>query len=120
MHNFSPDLDKCVGHSLKLLDIGHTIGHSFKNLGPSQKTLRPSRCSKLVTGLVRQVLIFVAPASLFPPCLYDLAELYVLLDEAPDYIGAHQIKHAHSFQFILFSLGNYIRGGLTYYKCLIR
>jgi len=28
-----------------------TIGHSSKNLGPSQKTLRPSWCPKLVTGL---------------------------------------------------------------------
>jgi len=29
-----------------------TIGHSLKNLAPSQKTLRPSRCPKLVTGLI--------------------------------------------------------------------
>ena len=28
-----------------------TIGHSSKNLGPSQKTFRPSWCPKLVTGL---------------------------------------------------------------------
>ena len=28
-----------------------TIGHSSKNLDPSQKTLRPSWCPKLVTGL---------------------------------------------------------------------
>jgi len=32
--NFFAPLEKCVGHSLKL--------HSLKNLGPSQKTLRPS------------------------------------------------------------------------------
>jgi len=36
--NFPPPLEKCVGYSLK-------------NLGPSQRTLRPSWCSKLVTGL---------------------------------------------------------------------
>jgi len=35
---FSP-LEKCVGHSLK-------------NLGPSEKTLRPTWCPKLVTGLL--------------------------------------------------------------------
>jgi len=29
-----------------------TIEHSLKNVGPSQKTLRPSWCPKLVTGLV--------------------------------------------------------------------
>jgi len=29
-----------------------SIGHNSKNLGPSQKTLRPSWCPKLVTGLV--------------------------------------------------------------------
>jgi len=28
-----------------------TIGHSSKNLGPSQKCLCPSWCHKLVTGL---------------------------------------------------------------------
>jgi len=28
-----------------------TIRHSLKNLGPSQKTLRPTWCPKLVTGL---------------------------------------------------------------------
>ena len=28
------------------------IGHSSKNLGPSQKTFRPSWCPKLVAGLV--------------------------------------------------------------------
>jgi len=28
------------------------IGHSSKNLGPSQKILRPSWCPKLVMGLV--------------------------------------------------------------------
>jgi len=27
-----------------------TIGHSLKNLGPFQKTLRPTLCSKLVTA----------------------------------------------------------------------
>jgi len=40
LENFSPPLKKCVGHNLK-------------NLGPSQKSLRPSWCSKLVTGLMR-------------------------------------------------------------------
>jgi len=29
-----------------------SIGHSSRNMGPSQKILRPSWCSKLVTGLV--------------------------------------------------------------------
>jgi len=29
-----------------------TIGHSLKNLGPSQTTLHPSWCPKLVAGLV--------------------------------------------------------------------
>jgi len=29
-----------------------TIGHSLKNLSPSQKNLRPSWCLKLVTGLL--------------------------------------------------------------------
>jgi len=32
-----------------------TIGHSLKNLGPFQKTLRPTWCSKLVTGLGKTV-----------------------------------------------------------------
>ena len=40
--SFSPSLEKCVGHSLK-------------NLGPSQKTLRPTWCSNLVTGLGKTV-----------------------------------------------------------------
>jgi len=31
------------------------IGHSSKNLGPSPKTLRPSWCPKLVTGLISTV-----------------------------------------------------------------
>jgi len=35
----SPALEKCVGHS-------------SKSLGPSQKTLRPTWCPKLVTGLL--------------------------------------------------------------------
>jgi len=35
---FAP-LEKCVGHSLK-------------NVGPSQKTLHPTWCPKLVAGLV--------------------------------------------------------------------
>ena len=35
-----------------VLDIVLTIGHSSKNLGPSEKTLRPSWCPKLVTGLI--------------------------------------------------------------------
>jgi len=30
-----------------------TIGHSSKNSVPSKKTLRPSWCPKLVTGLYR-------------------------------------------------------------------
>jgi len=30
----------------------NTIGHSSKNLGPSQKTLRPSWGPKVVTGLI--------------------------------------------------------------------
>jgi len=29
-------------------------------------------------------------------------ELYVLPCKAPDYIGAHRIKHVHNLQFILF------------------
>jgi len=39
LENFSHLLEKCVGHS-------------SKNLGPSQKILRPSCCPKLVTGLL--------------------------------------------------------------------
>jgi len=38
LKNFSPTLEKCVRHS-------------FENLTPSQKTLRPSWFPKLVTGL---------------------------------------------------------------------
>jgi len=34
----------------------------------------------------------------------------VLLREAPDYLGAHGIKHAHRFQFILFSLADTYEG----------
>jgi len=34
-----------------------TIGHSLKNLGPSQKPLRHPWCPKLVTGLTRTVFI---------------------------------------------------------------
>jgi len=40
-----PLLEKCVGDSLKILDIVK------KNLGPSQKIIRPAWCPKLVTGL---------------------------------------------------------------------
>ena len=43
---FLPPLEKCVGYSLKLLDVVQ------KNWAP-QKTLHPSWCSKLVTGLVQ-------------------------------------------------------------------
>ena len=36
-----------------------TIGHNLKNLGPSQKTLRPPWCPKLVTGVeVQQTFSF--------------------------------------------------------------
>jgi len=38
-------LEKCAVQSLKLLDTVQ------KNVGPSKKTLRPSWCPKLVTGL---------------------------------------------------------------------
>jgi len=30
------------------------VGHSLKNLGPSQETLRPTCCTELVTGLVER------------------------------------------------------------------
>ena len=33
------------------LPLQKCVGHSFKYLGPSQKTLRPTWCPKLVTGL---------------------------------------------------------------------
>ena len=39
-----------------VLIIGQTIGHSLKNLGPSQKTLRHPLCPKLVTGLCRAII----------------------------------------------------------------
>jgi len=45
LEKFSLPLEKCVGHSLKMLDI-------VQKFGPSQKTLRPSWCPKLVTGMV--------------------------------------------------------------------
>jgi len=48
LQNFSPPREKCVGHCLK-------------NLGPSDKTLCPSSCPKLVTGLVSTRLF---------PCLF--------------------------------------------------
>jgi len=44
-------LEKCVAQS-----VFKTIGHSLKNLGPSQKTLCPPWCSKLVTGLTSRSL----------------------------------------------------------------
>jgi len=44
--HFSPPLEKCVGHT-----VVKTIGHSLKNLGPSQKTLLPIWCPKLFAGL---------------------------------------------------------------------
>jgi len=51
--NFLPPLEKCVGYSLKLLDIVQKIWAPLKkNWGPSQKTLRPSWCPKPVTGLL--------------------------------------------------------------------
>jgi len=40
-----------------VLDIVQNIGHSLKNLGPSQKTLCLPLCPKLVTDLVRIYLI---------------------------------------------------------------
>jgi len=43
--NFFAPLEKCVGHSLKLLDIVQNFGHS-------QKSLIPFWCPKLVTGLL--------------------------------------------------------------------
>jgi len=43
---FAPPPGKMCWTSIK------TIGHSSKKLGPSQKTLRPSWCPKLVTGLL--------------------------------------------------------------------
>jgi len=36
-----------------------TIGRSLKNLGPSQKTIRPTWCPKLVTGLVCRKILFL-------------------------------------------------------------
>jgi len=46
-----------------------TIGHSLKNLGPSQKTLRHPWCPKLVTGLIGHSLKLCAPLRKFfaPP-----------------------------------------------------
>ena len=52
----SPTLEKC-------------IGHSSKNLGPSQKTLRPSWCPKLVTGLVTShAFEQISDLKIFPEC----------------------------------------------------
>jgi len=39
-----PPLEKCVGHS-------SNYWTRYKNVGPSQKTFRPSLCPRLVTGL---------------------------------------------------------------------
>jgi len=35
-----------------------TIGHGLKNLGPSQEILRPTRCPKLITGLMNYPTLF--------------------------------------------------------------
>jgi len=40
-----------------------TIGHSLKNLGPSQKTLRHPRCPKLVTGLITTLCWLLPPVT---------------------------------------------------------
>jgi len=40
------------------------VGHCSKNLGPSQKTLRPSWCPKLVTGLIYWVPTSLASCNL--------------------------------------------------------
>ena len=45
LEKISPPLEKMC------LTYFETIGHSLKNLSPSQKTLRPPWCPKLVTGL---------------------------------------------------------------------
>ena len=42
---FSPPLEKCFGHRLKLLDI-------VKKFGPILENSSPSWCPKLVTGLL--------------------------------------------------------------------
>jgi len=47
LQTFSPPLEKSVGHSWKLLDIVW--------MGPFQKTLHHTWCSKLVTGLGKTV-----------------------------------------------------------------
>jgi len=45
-------LEKIFAHPGKMCwKLFKTIGHYFKNLGPSQKTLRSAWCPKLVTGL---------------------------------------------------------------------
>jgi len=42
---------------------GKCVGHSLKNLGPCQKTLRPTWCPKLVTDLdIRYWIWYVASA----------------------------------------------------------
>jgi len=51
--NFPPPPGKMCWTSFK------TIGHSSKNVGPSQNTLRPSWCPKLVTGLVLSTKLYL-------------------------------------------------------------
>jgi len=43
---------KSVRQARNFAPLEKYIGHSLKNVGPSQKTLRPTLCPKLVTGLV--------------------------------------------------------------------
>jgi len=45
LENFLPPLEKCVGYSLKILDV-------VQKFWVPQKTLRPSWCPKLVTGRI--------------------------------------------------------------------
>jgi len=45
MKKFSPTLEKCIGDSLKQLDV-------VQKISAAQKTLRPSFGSTLVTGLL--------------------------------------------------------------------
>jgi len=57
LEKFSPPLEICVGYSLKLLDI-------VQKIWATQKTVRPSWCPKLVTGLMRSANFLLVCSSL--------------------------------------------------------
>ena len=65
-----------------------TIGHSSKNLGPLQKTLRPSWCPKLATGLLLYLAI-AANEAFFCDCYRNMEHFLCSVERIKRFLNVH-------------------------------